>query len=92
MQLDGRVALVTGGGVRVGAAIARGLAGAGCDVVLHSFQSTDAAGALAEEIRGIRGIALYQSMFPSAPEGAPGNIHGAGQGVTLSLEPRSGRG
>ena len=80
MQLDGKTALVTGGGVRVGAAIARALARAGCDVVLHAFRSTDAAEALAGEIRGIRGTALYQSMFPSAPGGAPGNMHGTGQG------------
>lgn len=40
MDLDGRVALVTGAGVRVGAAIATGLSQAGCHVALHYHRSS----------------------------------------------------
>jgi pteridine reductase len=38
-DLHGRTALVTGGAVRVGAAVARHLAAAGCDVVVHYNES-----------------------------------------------------
>lgn len=45
--LHGRAALVTGAGVRIGAAIATALAHAGCDVVLHHHRSAQQAKALA---------------------------------------------
>ncbi len=51
--LEEKVALVTGGAQRIGRAIVRGLARAGCDVVIHYRDSaTDAAG-LAEELRSM---------------------------------------
>ena len=53
MELDGRVALVTGGGRRLGKGISKALAGAGCLVVIHYGRSREAAeatvGELAEE-------------------------------------------
>jgi pteridine reductase len=51
-----RVALVTGGGVRVGAAIARRLAEAGLDVAVHHLTSGDEARSLCEELErsGVR--------------------------------------
>ncbi len=49
--LDGKVALVTGAGVRLGRAIAEGLAQQGCDVVLHYHRSRREAAALARQIQ-----------------------------------------
>lgn len=50
MKLTGTVALVTGGAVRVGQAIAVELARAGCDVGLHYHQSQEEARSAAEQI------------------------------------------
>ena len=49
-NLDGRTALVTGGGRRVGAAVAVGLAERGADVVVHYHSSAAEAGAVVERI------------------------------------------
>jgi NAD(P)-dependent dehydrogenase (short-subunit alcohol dehydrogenase family) len=46
-------ALVTGGAVRLGRAIALALAGAGYDIALHYGRSAEAAAAAAEEIRAL---------------------------------------
>lgn len=48
-----RNVLITGGGKRLGAAIARAAAGAGWRVVIHYGRSADAARALAEELGGV---------------------------------------
>lgn len=50
MDLHGKVALVTGAGVRVGRAIALELGRAGCDVAVHYRSSADPARRTAEEI------------------------------------------
>jgi 3-oxoacyl-[acyl-carrier protein] reductase/pteridine reductase len=53
MDLEGKVALVTGGAARVGRAITLGLAGAGAHVVVHYLRSVEAAQetvALAQEL------------------------------------------
>lgn len=49
--LEGKVALVTGGGVRVGRAIALGLGAAGADVAVHYRASREEAESAAAEIR-----------------------------------------
>jgi NAD(P)-dependent dehydrogenase (short-subunit alcohol dehydrogenase family) len=56
--MGNRVALVTGGAVRVGAAISRALAERGARVVIHYHRSAEAAGALVREIEGAGGEAL----------------------------------
>lgn len=53
MQLEEKVALVTGGAVRVGRVIVRRLAQAGCDVVIHYRNSASDAAALADELRAM---------------------------------------
>ena len=60
------VVLVTGAARRIGAAIARGLHGAGYDVVLHHRRSHDDVQALAGELEKLRGHAV--------PAGRPGRV------------------
>jgi pteridine reductase len=50
-SLEGKIALVTGGGVRVGRAIAAALGRAGADVAVHFRTSREGAEAVAAEIR-----------------------------------------
>lgn len=57
MELKGKVALVTGGAVRVGRAISRALADQGVRVVVNYHSSADAARALVDEIRAQGGDA-----------------------------------
>lgn len=53
MELNGRAALVTGAGRRVGQAIALGLAEAGCDVAVHYHGSRDGAADTARRIAAL---------------------------------------
>lgn len=53
MELQGKAALVTGGGTGLGRAIALALAGAGCDVAVNYSRSRDDAEATATAIRAL---------------------------------------
>lgn len=68
MDLHGKVALVTGGAVRVGKAIALALAEAGADVAFSYHASADAARATAAEIeaRGRRVLAVRADQSQAA--------------------------
>jgi 3-oxoacyl-[acyl-carrier protein] reductase len=72
LNLDGKVALVTGGSRGIGAAVALGLAGEGCDVALTYRGQAEAAAAVAEKIRGAgrRALALKADVanFTDAEE------------------------
>ncbi len=62
MDLHGKVALVTGGAIRVGRAISLGVAAAGAGVIMNYHSSADAAQATAAEIAGLGGDVLpYQA-------------------------------
>ncbi|HEX5727557.1 MAG TPA: SDR family oxidoreductase [Longimicrobiaceae bacterium] len=58
MELAGRVALVTGGAVRVGRALSLALAGRGMRLVVHYHASADAAEALCARVRAAGGEAV----------------------------------
>ncbi len=66
-----KVALVTGGARRVGAAIVRSFAARGYDVVLHHGNSPDAANALASQLEtehGVRVVVVQEDLVdPTAP-------------------------
>ncbi len=64
MDLNGKVALVTGGAIRVGRAIALALARAGADVAINYFSSAGAAVATVGEIEacGRRGLAIQADV------------------------------
>ncbi len=65
--ISGRLALVTGGARRLGAAIVRDLAAHGADVVIHAWRSTSGAEALARSLPGR--TAVIQADL-SEPDGA----------------------
>lgn len=54
-----RIALVTGGAKRIGAAICRGLHGFDMDIIIHFNKSSDSAIALADELNQIRPDSAY---------------------------------
>ncbi len=53
MEIEGKVALVTGGAHRVGRALVLGLAGAGADVAIHYHRSDDDAAETARQVRAL---------------------------------------
>ena len=53
-SIDGKWALVTGAGKRIGAVIARRLHSAGANVAVHYFSSSGSADSLVEELNGVR--------------------------------------
>ncbi len=62
MELQGKIALVTGGARRVGRAIATALAAAGADIVLHFSRSQVDAERTADELRAAgAGVELFQA-------------------------------
>jgi NAD(P)-dependent dehydrogenase (short-subunit alcohol dehydrogenase family) len=70
MQLEGRVAVVTGGAVRVGRAIALGLAADGADVFIHYFRSREAAEETAAAVEALGARAAIGSVDLTNPENA----------------------
>lgn len=58
MMLDGKTALVTGGAVRIGAALCEALAGQGCHVVIHCGRSAAEAAKLAGRLK-TRGVKAW---------------------------------
>lgn len=83
MDLAGRVALVTGGGRRLGQAIAIGLAHAGCDVAVHYHGSVDGAAATVRAAReaGRRAESLAADLRdPTAARNLPDRaVHAFGR-------------
>ena len=63
-ELSGRAALVTGGAIRVGRAIALALAGAGCDVAIGYQRSSVSARATVRDLRalGVRAVACRADL------------------------------
>lgn len=68
MQLQGKSAIVTGGGTGVGRATALQLAKRGCDVLINYSKSKDAAEAVAAEIAalGVKSIAVRANVADDA--------------------------
>ncbi len=71
MQLEGRVALVTGAGRRVGRAIAEGLGARGMRVAVHFFGSRDGAAETVRAIRAAGGEAEPVAADLADPAAAP---------------------
>ena len=71
MNLRGRVGIVTGGGIRVGRAIALGLARSGVDVFIHYNRSAEPAERTAQEMRDLGVNAEIGSVDLSDPATAP---------------------
>ena len=80
LPLSGRTALVTGGAVRLGRAIALGLAAQGADIVLHYLSSEAEAERTAEEIRALGRRCLIVRTDLQSPD-APQTLFDAAQPI-----------
>jgi 3-oxoacyl-[acyl-carrier protein] reductase len=69
-ELEGRVALVTGGSRGIGAAVARELGDAGAEVVVNYVRSAGAAEAVCKDVRDAGGSARALAGDISTPDGA----------------------
>jgi 3-oxoacyl-[acyl-carrier protein] reductase len=77
-DLVGRVAIVTGAGTGLGAAIARALAGAGTDMLLHYRGSAPSTEAVATACRALgRSAETHQADFSADPGSAAGVVDAA---------------
>ena len=86
MDLAGRVAVVTGGAVRVGRAVVLGLAAAGADVFVHYGRSGEAAEATAAEVEQLGVRVAIGSVDLAQPEDATAIIQRAEAALgTVSL-------
>ncbi len=74
MEITGKNAIVTGGGVRVGRAISLALAGSGANVFVHFNSSDDAAASVRDEIVGFGGTAAIGSADLADPDSAEGLV------------------
>lgn len=74
-------ALVTGGAIRVGAILARTLAGLGFAVAIHHHGSAEAGKALAREIAAKGGKAVTLAANLADPEAVPGLIPAAAEAL-----------
>ena len=96
MDLRGRVGIVTGGGVRVGRAIALGLARSGVDVFIHYNRSAEPAETTAREIRDL-GVSAEIGSVDHIPEfiarakdkDDPFRLMGFGHRVYKNFDPRA---
>lgn len=74
MKANEKVVLITGAARRVGACIARRLAAAGCDLLLHYRHSAAAAEALATELQGDHSIRAHLLGGDLADPGLPAQL------------------
>lgn len=80
-----KTVLITGGGARVGAALAKGLADDGWAVIIHYFRSTDKAQKLAAEINESGGEAFTVQGNLSVPQDCDTLIERAADAAGSSL-------
>lgn len=73
MSLEGKVALVTGGGSGIGEAVARGLAGAGATVLVVDI-AEDAAGKVASDIGNDAGAEVADVSDPESMQALIGRV------------------
>jgi glucose 1-dehydrogenase len=81
MELRGRIGIITGGGVRVGRAVALGLARAGVDVFIHYNRSAGPAGETAAEAERLGVRAAVGSADLSDPSSAADLVEAAGRAL-----------
>lgn len=86
MELSGRAAIVTGGAVRLGRALALALADEGCQIVLHYGHSKIAAEETLREIQGRGGQVTVVSADFEDSEASARKVIDAGRGAFGSIQ------